>query len=170
MKKTIVMCAALLTAASTVLAAQQLSLKDVTDGTLRAETMVAVEPLQDGESYYAQFDLYWLSHIVYAESNGQPLDGMIGVGNVVLNRVQSERFPNSVQDVVFQPGQFNPVDMGTIYLEPSEQAILAAKLAIEGVNTVGESLYFVNPTIGITGWFNQNLTLTIVIADHAFYA
>ena len=51
MKKIIVMCAVLLTAASTVLAAQQLSLKDVTGGTLRAETMVAVEPLQDGESY-----------------------------------------------------------------------------------------------------------------------
>ena len=136
---------------------------------------VTVDPankalLQDGESFYAQYDLYWLSHIVYAESNGQPLEGMIGVGNVVLNRVESKTFPNTVQEVVFQPGQFNPVDMGTIYLEPSQQAILAAKLAIEGVNTVGESLYFVNPTIGITGWFNQNLTLTIVIADHAFYA
>lgn len=126
--------------------------------------------LQDGDSYYAQFDLYWLSHIVYAESNTQPLEGMIGVGNVVLNRVASTRFPNSIQEVVFQPGQFNPVDMGTIYLEPSEQAVLAAKLALEGVDIVGDSLYFVNPTIGATGWFNQNLTLTIVIADHAFYA
>jgi N-acetylmuramoyl-L-alanine amidase len=140
-----------------------------------AETeTVTVDPankalLQDGESYYAQFDLYWLSHIVYAESNGQPLDGMIGVGNVVLNRVQSERFPNSVQDVVFQQGQFNPVDMGTIYLEPSEQAVLAAKLALEGVDIVGESLYFVNPVVGDSRWFNQNLTCTIVIADHAFY-
>lgn len=126
--------------------------------------------LQDGDSYYTQFDLYWLSHIVYAESNTQPLEGMIGVGNVVLNRVASPRFPNSIQEVVFQPGQFNPVDMGTIYLEPSEQAVLAAKLALEGVDIVGESLYFVNPTIGATGWFNQNLTLTMVIADHAFYA
>ncbi len=139
-----------------------------------AET-VTVDPanaaiLQSGDEYYAQFDLYWLSHIVYAESNTQPLEGMIGVGNVVLNRVTSTRFPNTIRDVVFQPGQFNPVDMGTIYLEPSQQAVLAAKLALEGVNTVGESLYFVNPAIGATGWFNQNLTLTIVIADHAFYA
>ena len=136
---------------------------------------VTVDPagkaiLQDGESYYAQFDLYWLSHIVYAESNGQPLEGMIGVGNVVLNRVASEAFPDTIQEVVFQSGQFNPVDMGTIYLEPSEQAVLAAKLALEGVNTVGESTYFVNPTVGNSAWFNQRLTCTIVIADHAFYA
>ena len=138
-----------------------------------AET-VSVDPaskalLQDADSFYAQHDLYWLSHIVYSESNGQPMDGMIGVGNVVLNRVKSASFPNTVKDVVFQPGQFNPVDMGTIYLEPSEQAILAAKLAIEGVNTVGESLYFVNPVIGDSSWFNRSLTCTIVIADHAFY-
>ncbi|MBQ9721721.1 MAG: cell wall hydrolase, partial [Oscillospiraceae bacterium] len=137
-----------------------------------AET-VTIDPankalLQDGESFYAQYDLYWLSHIVYAESNGQPLEGMIGVGNVVLNRVESERFPNSVQDVVFQPGQFNPVDMGTIYLEPSEQAVLAAKLAIEGVDIVGGSLYFVNPVVGDSSWFNRSLTCVIVIADHAF--
>lgn len=135
---------------------------------------VSVDPaskalLQDADSFYAQHDLYWLSHIVYSESNGQPMDGMIGVGNVVLNRVKSASFPNTVKDVVFQPGQFNPVDMGTIYLEPSEQAILAAKLAIEGVNTVGESLYFVNPVIGDSSWFNRSLTCTIVIADHAFY-
>lgn len=126
--------------------------------------------LQDGESYYAQFDLHWLSHIIYAESNGQPLEGMIGVGNVVLNRVASEAFPNTIEGVVFQSGQFNPVDMGTIYLEPSEQAVLAAKLALEGVNTVGESTYFVNPAIGNSAWFNKCLTCTIVIADHAFYA
>jgi N-acetylmuramoyl-L-alanine amidase len=138
-----------------------------------AET-VTVDPaskalLQDADSFYAQHDLYWLSHIVHAESNGQPLEGMIGVGNVVLNRVASERFPNTVKDVVFQPGQFNPVDMGTIYLEPSEQAVYAAKLAIEGVNTVGGSLYFVNPAIGDSSWFNSSLTRTVVIADHAFY-
>lgn len=135
---------------------------------------VSVDPagkalLQDGESFYEQFDLYWLSHIVYSESNGQPLEGMIGVGNVVLNRVASARFPDSVEEVVFQPGQFNPVDMGTIYLEPSEQAILAAKLAIEGVNTVGESLYFVNPVAGDSSWFNARLVHTCTIADHAFY-
>ena len=136
--------------------------------------VVTVDPagkalLQDGESFYAQYDLYWLSHIVYSESNGQPLEGMIGVGNVVLNRVASSRFPNTVQEVVFQQGQFNPVDMGTIYLEPSEQAILAAKLAIEGVDIVGQSLYFVNPVAGDSRWFNQKLTLTVTIADHAFY-
>jgi 3-oxoacyl-[acyl-carrier-protein] synthase-3 len=52
----------------------------------------------------------------------------------------------------------------------STMAVKAAKLALEGVNTVGASTYFVNPTVGNSAWFNQRLTCTIVIADHAFYA
>ena len=142
---------------------------DAENATLNVDT-AKKQLLEDGDSFYGRQDLYWLSRIIYAEANGQPFDGMVGVGNVVLNRVASARFPGSVEGVVFEPGQFTPVDNGSIYNEPSEQAVLAAKMCLEGVNTVGESLYFVNPAIGATGWFNQNLTLTIVIADHAFYA
>ena len=125
--------------------------------------------IQDGESYYNSHEIYWLSHIIYAEANGQPFDGMIGVGNVVLNRVASSRFPNSVEGVVFEPGQFTPVDNGTIYNTPSAEAVRAAQLCLEGVNTVGNSLFFLNPSIADASWFNSALTYYTTIGGHAFY-
>jgi len=125
--------------------------------------------IQDGESYYNSHEIYWLSRIIYAEANGQPFDGMIGVGNVVLNRVASSRFPNSVEGVVFEPGQFTPVDNGTIYNTPSSEAVRAAQLCLEGVNTVGNSLFFLNPSIADASWFNSALTYYTTIGGHAFY-
>ena len=125
--------------------------------------------IQDGESYYNSHEIYWLSRIIYAEANGQPFDGMIGVGNVVLNRVASSRFPNSVEGVVFEPGQFTPVDNGTIYNTPSAEAVRAAQLCLEGVNTVGNSLFFLNPSIADASWFNSALTYYTTIGGHAFY-
>ena len=53
------------------------------------------------DSFYGARDVYWLSHIINAEAGNQPMDGQIAVGNVVLNRVADERFPNSVKEVVF---------------------------------------------------------------------
>ena len=125
--------------------------------------------IEDGESFYNSHEIYWLSRIIYAEANGQPFDGMIGVGNVVLNRVASGRFPNSVEGVVFEPGQFTPVDNGTIYNNPSSQAVRAAQLCLEGVNTVGKSLFFLNPSIADASWFNSALTYYTTIGGHAFY-
>jgi N-acetylmuramoyl-L-alanine amidase len=125
--------------------------------------------LEDGESFYARQDLYWLSRIIYAEANGQPFDGMIGVGNVVLNRVSSPRFPNTIEAVVFEPGQFTPVDNGSIYNTPSEEAILAAQMCLDGANTVGNSLFFLNPSIADASWFNSALTYYTTIGGHAFY-
>ena len=125
--------------------------------------------IQDGESFYNSHEIYWLSRIIYAEANGQPFDGMIGVGNVVLNRVASSRFPNTVEGVVFEAGQFTPVDNGTIYNTPSAQAVRAAQLCLEGVNTVGNSLFFLNPSIADASWFNSALTYYTTIGGHAFY-
>lgn len=129
--------------------------------------------LESGDSYYARFDLYWLSHIIFAESGNQPLTGMIGVGNVILNRVASASFPNTIQSVVFDTRggtvQFSPVGAGTIYNTPSDGAVLAAKLCLEGVNTVGASLYFINPAACNGSWFESALTRVITIGDHVFY-
>ena len=125
--------------------------------------------IEDGESFYNSHEIYWLSRIIYAEANGQPFDGMIGVGNVVLNRIASSRFPNTVKDVVFEPGQFTPVDNGSIYNTPSSEAVRAAQLCLEGVNTVGKSLFFLNPSIADASWFNSALTYYTTIGGHAFY-
>ena len=124
-----------------------------------------------GGEYYSSDDLYWLSRVIFAEANTQPLSGMIGVGNVVLNRMGDESgcFGRTIFDVIFQPGQFDVVRNGTIYNAPSEDAVVAAKLCLEGYNTVGDSKWFVNPRIGISSWMWCNKTLQCSIADHTFF-
>ncbi|MBE6967693.1 MAG: cell wall hydrolase, partial [Ruminococcaceae bacterium] len=118
-------------------------------------------------------DLHWLTQIIHAESGNQPLEGMIGVGNVVLNRVKDPTCPNTVYDVIFDCRygvQFSPTETGSIYAEPNEMSIVAAKLCLEGYNTVGNSLYFVNPMIGISDWFSQTRVYITTIGEHAFFA
>lgn len=118
---------------------------------------------------YNPEDLKWLSHIIHAEAGNQDMVGQICVGNVVLNRVRDSRFPDTVQDVIFSPNQFCPVRSGSIWCEPDEEAVIAAKLCLEGVNFAGESTYFVNPVTGSTRWFRENLTYAMSVGDHDFY-
>lgn len=127
-------------------------------------------PITPAEQVYSQESLYWLSHIIYAESGNQPLAGKIAVGNVVLNRVNSPRFPNTVYSVVFQGSQFTPVSNGTIYSEPNAESIVAAKLCLDGANTVGEALYFVNPKATPGSWASRNRPYVATIGAHAFFA
>ena len=130
------------------------------------------EIFASGAEYYNADDLYWLSHVIYSEAGNQPMEGMIGVGNVVLNRAgeNSFRFADTIRGVIFQEGQFDVVPTGAIYLEPNERSVVAAKLCLEGYNTVGESKWFMNPSIGAADWFERNATLAAVIGDHNFYA
>lgn len=140
------------------------------EGSTIVITSTGKGPIQSGDSYYDPDTLYWLSHIIYAESGNQPLAGKIAVGNVVLNRVADSRFPNTVYDVVFQHKQFTPVSNGTIYLEPNAESVIAAKLCLDGANTVGNSLYFVNPRVSPNCWAIRNRPHVATIGAHAFFA
>ena len=129
--------------------------------------------LEAAEDFYDEEDLYWLSHIIYAESGNQPLEGMIGVGNVVLNRVADPTCPDTIYDVIFDNRygvQFSPTETGTIYDDPNELSVVAAKLCLEGANVAADSLFFVNPAIGTSSWFQNTRTYVTTIGDHAFYA
>lgn len=133
--------------------------------------------IRGGENYYDTHvpteDLYWLSRIIYAEAKEQPLAGLIGVGNVVLNRVESDSFPNTVFDVIHDREytvQFDPAATGSVKGEPDELSVIAACLCFEGYNTVGDSLYFVNPITGDSSWFESSLTYVTTIGGHDFYA
>lgn len=130
-----------------------------------------------GEDYYdlnyPNEELFWLSQIIHAEAWQQPLAGQIGVGNVVMNRVDSPDFPPTIFDVIFDMDhnivQFEPISNGSVYSQPDEMARIAACLCLDGYNTVGDSLYFVNPSYG-SGWFDSSLDLTVTIGDHNFYS
>lgn len=119
---------------------------------------------------YSEEDLYWLSRIIYCESGNQSLEGKIAVGNVVLNRVVSPQFPNTVYSVIFQRNQFTPASNGRIQRTPPADCVVAAKLAMEGVNTAGNALYFINPSISSSSWFRRNCTYVATIGAHAFFA
>lgn len=129
-------------------------------------------PIPSAEETYNADDLYWLSHIINAESGNQPLEGKIAVGNVVLNRVndQGPYFPDTIKGVIFQKNQFSPASSGSIYKEPNAESVIAAKLCLEGANVVGNALYFHNPSIARNAWAARNRTYVATIGGHAFYA
>lgn len=124
--------------------------------------------LTPADDYYNQEDLYWLSHIIYAESGNQPLNGKIAVGNVVMNRASNPIFPDTIYGVVFQKNQFTPVKNGTINLTPNEESVVAAKLCLEGAVVLPTALWF-NRTNGNT-WAAKHKEYVTTIGGHDFYA
>lgn len=127
------------------------------------------EILRSGEEFYDPDTLYWLSRVISAESRGEPLVGQIAVGNVALNRVASPSFPNTLYSVIFQPGQFEPVENGTIYQDPYRLSVTAAKLCLEGAQVIGGCLYFFAPDLSPGTWIVNNRTYYTTIGCHRFY-
>lgn len=122
---------------------------------------------------YTSGDLYWLSRIIQAEAGAEPYKGKVAVGSVILNRVNSKEFPNTIYNVIFEYygniPQFSPVQDGTIYNTPSQDSINAAKDAINGVRPVGNSTYFFNPDKAKGSWIVKSKTYVTRIGGHVFY-
>ncbi len=117
-------------------------------------------------------DLYWLSRIISAESRGEPLRGQIAVGNVVLNRVASREFPDTIPAVVFDRThavQFEPVQNGTVYHPPAELSVEAARQVLRGAAAVDGALYFYAPALSPGTWIAANRTYLTTIGCHRFY-
>ena len=94
------------------------------------------------------------------------------VGNVILNRVRSGSFPNTVEGVIFDRKdavQFEPVSNGRVYLPPTSQSVEAAKRALDGENVVGSALYFYAPALSQGTWINANRPYQQTIGCHRFY-
>ena len=117
-------------------------------------------------------ELYWLSRIISAESQGECWEGKIAVGNVVLNRVASPDFPDTIYGVIFDDrwgGQFEPVRNGTVYYEPTAESVRAAVACLAGANEVGDSLYFLAPELTDNHWTMENRTFVTTIGAHGVY-
>ena len=116
--------------------------------------------------------MYWLSRIISAEAKGESFLGQMAVGNVVLNRVAHPSYPNTIYGVIFDRKhgtQFSPVSYGTIYQAPTESAVIAAKICLEGYTLSDEILFFYNPRIASTNWIAQNRPYAFTIGNHRFY-
>lgn len=141
---------------------------DAQTGLVHLTSSEEVGYLEDGDTYYDSDSLYWLSRIIYCESGNQVLDGKIAVGNVVLNRVSDSRFPDTIYDVIFQKNQFSPASSGSIYREPNEASVIAAKLVLDGAVVLEDALFF--NRAGLVCYASKNRPYITTIGGHAFYA
>ena len=126
--------------------------------------------LASGEAFYNQDDLFWLSRVIFAESGNQSLEGKMAVGNVVLNRVASPIFPNSIHGVLAQKNQFSTYKGGKLANRtPNEGSVIAAKLVLDGgvVEEVENALWF--DAKCSNSWAARHKSCLAVIGGHKFY-
>ena len=124
------------------------------------------------QANYDADSVYWLSRIISAEAGGEPFLGQIAVGNVVMNRVASKSYPNTIYGVIFDRKhgtQFSPVSFGTIYNTPTQSSIIAAKICLEGYTLSDSILFFMNPRLATTNWISKNRPYAFTIGNHDFY-
>lgn len=125
--------------------------------------------IQSGDSFYNQEDLFWLSRVITAESGNQPLEGQMAVGNVVMNRVASPIYPNTVEGVLAQKNQFTTYRAGKLAdRTPTATSVIAAKLVLDGgvVEETAGALYFDSAS---GSWASRNKECVAVIGNHKFY-
>lgn len=118
-----------------------------------------------GAAYSGDVEL--LARLIHGEARGEPYVGMVAVGAVVLNRVRSSRFPNTIAGVIYQAGAFDAVADGQINLEPNEQSRRAARDALNGWDPTGGCLYYYNPATATSKWI-WTREVRLNIGDHSF--
>ena len=120
-----------------------------------------------GSNGYTSSEVYLLAKTIYAEGRGEPYVGQVAIGAVIMNRIRSASFPNTISGVVYQKGAFTAVDDGQINLTPNETAMKAARDAINGWDPTGGALYYYNPAVATSAWIFDRQTIT-VIGKHIF--
>lgn len=129
--------------------------------------------LASGDNFYIADEVYWLSRIINAEAEGEPMEGKILVGNVILNRVRSGEFPDSIYDVIFDRKyavQFTPTANGRIWNEPNADSVTAAKICLDAYYISRDALYFLNPRIATNFWIPANRQFLLSVGGHDFYS
>src|SRR5690625_4134901 len=101
---------------------------------------------------YSQNDIQLMANAVFGEARGEPYEGQVAVAAVILNRVKSSTFPNTVAGVIFEPRAFTAVADGQIWLTPNERAKNAVLDAINGWDPSGNAEYYFNPETATSAW------------------
>ena len=120
-----------------------------------------------GSSGYTNYELYLLAICIYAEARGEVYTGQVAVGAVILNRVASSAFPNTISGVIYQKGAFTAVSDGQINLEPDKKAMNAAQDAMNGWDPTYGCIYYYNPAVATSSWIFSRKTVT-TIGKHIF--
>ena len=112
-------------------------------------------------------DVNLLARIIYGEARGEPYAGQVAVGAVVLNRVKSSSFPNTISGVIYQSGAFDAVRDGQINLSPDSTAKKAAQDALNGWDPSYGAIYYFNPSTATNKWI-WSRPMTVTIGRHRF--
>ena len=120
-----------------------------------------------GAGGYSSSDIALLARLIHAEARGESYTGQVAVGAVVLNRVKSSSFPNTISGVIYQPYAFTCVQDGQINLSPNQTSLNAAKDAMNGWDPSYGSLYYYNPAVATSKWIFSRQTV-VTIGKHVF--
>ena len=112
-------------------------------------------------------NLNLLARVVYSEARGEPYAGQVAIAAVVLNRVKSSSFPNTISGVVYQKGAFTAVSDGQINLTPNQTAYTAARDALNGWDPCYGAIYYFNPATATNKWIWSRPHI-ITIGNHRF--
>lgn len=136
-------------------------------GAQTAEKLGVATPTGSGGNSSSDKDVYLLAKLVHGEARGEPYKGMVAVAGVVLNRVESSLFPNSISKVIYQSGAFSVVDDGQINLAPDQSSLRAARDALNGWDPSGGALFYYNPA-KTTNKYMRSRPVIVTIGDHVF--
>ena len=141
------------------------------DGIVGAKTLAALgisaSSSSGATSSYSSSDINLLAHLIYGEARGEPYKGQVAIGAVVLNRVKSPSFPNTIAGVIYQRGAFDAVSDGQINLSPDSTAVRAARDALNGWDPTYGCLFYYNPATATSRWMLARPVI-LRIGNHAF--
>ena len=138
------------------------------DGIAGTKTLSALGITSSGGTGgFSSSDINLLARIISAESRGEPYEGQVAVGAVILNRVEHPSFPNTLAGVIYQPGAFSAIDDGQFNEPVADSAYRAARDAINGWDPSGGAIYYYNPDRSTNKWIFSRPVIT-VIGKHRF--
>ena len=138
------------------------------DGVAGPATLAALGmPTAAAAASQGESEIYLLARLVHGEARGEPYVGKVAVAAVVLNRVRSASFPNTISGVIYQSGAFDCVADGQINLTPDSESIRAARDAMNGWDPSGGCLYYYNPVTATSAWI-WTREIRLAIGNHNF--
>ncbi len=135
--------------------------------TLKAMGITTSSSTSSSSSSSYNSNLNLLSRLIYGEARGEPYTGQVAVGAVVMNRVKSSSFPNTIAGVIYQSGAFDVVSDGQINLKPNSTATKAAQDALNGWDPSYGAIYYFNPSTATNKWI-WSRPMTVTIGKHRF--
>lgn len=124
--------------------------KPVNTGASTADT---VNPSRGGSIWsFSQGEIYDLARLVHGEARGESFEGKVAIVAVVLNRLKSDKFGYSVQQIIYEPGAFTAVSDGQFYMEPDASSYQAVQAALRGWDPTGGAIYYWNPATATNKW------------------